>query len=74
VRITLFGLSADYDLRVVRDANNNGVVDTNEVVATSALGGTQNDSVTIRDPGNYLAQVYQFANASTNYQLTFDVL
>lgn len=74
VTITLFGLDADYDLRVVRDANNNGVVDNGEVVASSARGGTQNDSVTITAPGNYLAQVYQFANASTNYQLTFDVL
>lgn len=72
VNITLDGLSSDADIRLIRDGNNNGVVDSGEVVASSTRGGSLSDTISNTNlSGNYLLQVYQFSG-STNYRVTFD--
>lgn len=72
VNISLSGLSNDADIRLIRDFNNNRVVDAIDQIASSTLGGTAVDSINnITDAGNYLLQVYQF-RGDTNYQLNFD--
>lgn len=73
VNIIMSGLSADVDIRVIRDANGDRNVDPGDEVVRSARGGTNSDVLLdINLSGNYFVQVYQFGNASTNYSLTFD--
>jgi hypothetical protein len=56
----------DLDLYVVRDANNDGVFSSSEIVASSA-GGTANESVNLVSPpdGNYQLWVHGYAVAGT---------
>lgn len=73
VNISLTGLSADADLRLIRDINNNGVVDSGEVLRSSTAGGTTSEQISaFLTPGNnYFAQVYLFpSTGSTSYTLT----
>lgn len=69
VGITLSGMTSDADLRLIRDRNNNGRVDSGEVLATSILAGTQIDRI-VRDleAGTYFIQVNRFSG-NTNYTL-----
>lgn len=72
VNITLSNLLADADIRLVRDSNNNGIVDAGEEIARSTKGGTVSDVISnIRNSGDYFLQVNQFSG-QTGYQLTFD--
>src|SRR5687768_17051907 len=41
----LNNLSANADLRLIRDANNNGVAEASEVLAISVNGGTTNEQI-----------------------------
>ncbi|MFI7064595.1 hypothetical protein ACIBL3_26630 [Kribbella sp. NPDC050124] len=56
----------DLDLYVVRDANNDGVFSSSEIVASSA-GGTANEAVDLVNPpdGNYQIWVHGYAVAGT---------
>jgi hypothetical protein len=69
--LTLTGLSADADVRLIRDFNNNGVVDDGEEIGRSQQNGTSNESISLPSlaAGRYLVQVYQY-EGSTNYRLT----
>jgi hypothetical protein len=72
LNVRLDGLSADADLQVIRDINNNGVVDSGEVLGSSTFGGTTPDVVNLSSlpaGNNYFARVNQFSGA-TNYNLT----
>ncbi|WAL59419.1 hypothetical protein [Thermocoleostomius sinensis] len=71
VNINLTGLSNDADIRLIRDNNNNGIVDSGEVVGSSTRGGTLSDSIRTDLSGNYFLQVYQYSG-STGYTLNFD--
>lgn len=71
VNINLSGLSADADLRVIADTNNNRIIDSSDAIVSSTRGGTAVDSIRLDDAGSYFAQVYQFSG-NTNYSLTFD--
>jgi hypothetical protein len=71
--ITLNGLTADADIRVIRDSNNNRIVEANEVIRSSSNSGTVSDVISgLNDSGNYYLQVYAFNGAQTNYNVTFD--
>ncbi|WAL58242.1 PPC domain-containing protein [Thermocoleostomius sinensis] len=73
VNLSLTGLQADADLRLIRDINNNGVVDSGEVISTSLAGGTSSEQISaFLSPGNnYFAQVYLFpSTGSTPYTLS----
>ncbi|NEQ81849.1 MAG: peptidase [Moorea sp. SIO2I5] len=72
VNINLTGLSSDADLRVIRDSNNNGLVDSGEVIGTSIRGGSLSESISdINLSGDYFVQVYQFSG-NTSYTLNLD--
>lgn len=70
LNLSLTGLSADADVRVIRDANNNGIVEAGEEVARSQRGRALDESINLRSlaAGTYFAQVYQF-NGYTSYTL-----
>ena len=66
---SLSGLSADADLRIIRDANSNGIADAGDEIIRSAFGGNTSESITqFLAAGNYFAQVYQFGG-ETSYNL-----
>jgi len=70
VDILLSGLSQDLDLRLIRDLNNNGLVDAGDVVQEARLGGTTNDEIHRQlETGEYILEVHQFSNSSSNYNL-----
>lgn len=75
--ITLSGLNADADIRLIRDSDNDRILDAtpNEVVASSTNTGTTNDTISWSTSGNYYLQVYPYAQTPTeiNYSLRFDV-
>ncbi len=72
VNISLTGLTADADIRLIRDANGNQQVDAGEVLRTSTRGGSLSESLAGVDlSGDYYLQVYQYSG-NTNYNLTFD--
>ncbi|MEA5506964.1 pre-peptidase C-terminal domain-containing protein [Halotia wernerae UHCC 0503] len=73
VNITLNGLlNGDADIRLVRDFNNNRIIDTGEEIARSTNGGITADVISnINQSGDYFLQVNQFSG-QTGYTLTFD--
>lgn len=69
LNIKLDGLSADANIQLIKDANSNGLADSNETIVGSYKTGTQIDSI-IRtlDAGNYFIKVYS-KGVDTNYNL-----
>lgn len=68
--LTLTDLIADADVQLIRDFNNNGIVDANEVLASSTLGGNASEAIsTVLTAGNYFVRVYPFSG-NTSYTLT----
>lgn len=73
VNIRLTGLSSDADIRLIRDSNNNRIVNSGEVLRSSTLGSTSSELISaFETTGNYYLQVFQYGAGSTNYTLTFD--
>ncbi|MBD2157421.1 pre-peptidase C-terminal domain-containing protein [Leptolyngbya sp. FACHB-16] len=72
VSLSLSGLSADADLRLIQDVNNNGIVDAGEELQRSEGTGTGDENITRSlAAGNYIAQAYFYAQTgSTSYNLT----
>lgn len=68
--LNLRGLAADADLFLIRDFNNNGLIDNGEVLRNSRLSGNTPESITLSGlaAGNYFVLVSQFAG-NTNYTL-----
>lgn len=67
VTLALTGLSADADIRLIQDSNNNGMVDAGEVLASSTRGGSANEAINkVLGAGSYFAQVIQYSG-DTNY-------
>jgi Bacterial pre-peptidase C-terminal domain len=73
--INLTGLTSDVDVRVVRDANRNGIVDTGDVISNSIRLGTDNETIELQGlgTGDYFVQIYQGSPSSnTNYTFTIN--
>lgn len=71
----LDGLSADADVQLIQDLNNNGVVDNGEQVAISQLGGSSAESIAqTLNSGTYYIHVYPYGNSTTNYNLTVSAI
>ncbi|MBD2213133.1 pre-peptidase C-terminal domain-containing protein [Nostoc linckia FACHB-104] len=60
ISATLSNLTANADMRLIYDANNNGLIDTGEVIATSANSGTTSESFNLSNlvAGNYYIDVF----------------
>ncbi|MEH2210967.1 PPC domain-containing protein [Nostoc sp.] len=72
VDIRLDGLSTDADIRVIRDSNNNRIVDAGEVIGSSTNAGITSELISnINTPGDYFLQVTEFTGA-TNYNVAFN--
>lgn len=69
--LSLTGLSADADVRLIRDSNRNMTIESGEVIASSTAGGSFSESINqFLSSGTYYVQVYQFGEASTSYDLS----
>jgi hypothetical protein len=67
---SLSGLSADANLQLIRDKNSNGVIDSGDVLTTSAHTGTTTEIIS--KPlvaGTYFIRVYR-GSGDTNYSLS----
>ena len=72
VNIILSGLSANADIRLIQDSNNDGIVQDNEVIKSSTHKGSSNESISGIDVfGTYQLQVYQYSG-NTHYTVNFD--
>jgi hypothetical protein len=69
-QITLSALAADADIRLIQDANNNGRIESNEVLRVSEFAGTRNDTIDLSSLaiGDYFIEVSAYSG-STNYRL-----
>jgi hypothetical protein len=69
--LSLTGLTADADVRIIRDVNQNGVLDSGEQIVHSTRAGTASETIELRGlgVGSYFAQVYQYAG-ETSYTLS----
>jgi len=67
----LDGLSADADVQLIRDANNNNWVDWGEVIGRSFNYENSAESITVSSlqPGTYFVNIYPYSG-STAYNLT----
>ncbi|HEY9657562.1 MAG TPA: pre-peptidase C-terminal domain-containing protein, partial [Allocoleopsis sp.] len=66
----LSGLSGDADIRLIQDANNNGQIDQNEVLAWQWEWGTANESIRrFIQPGTYYVQVAGYGDQAINYKV-----
>lgn len=70
LRIELNGLSADADLELGQDNNNDGVIDSDEIISTSDLEGSDAEIIDISalTAGTYFVRVNQY-EGDTNYNL-----
>ena len=70
VSFRLSGLSADADLALARDANNDGVIDDEELIAVSRNSGSADETISLSAlaPGDYYLIVNQF-DGDTAYDL-----
>ncbi len=67
--LSVNGLSNNADVQLIRDINNNGVIDSGDVLNTSAQAGTAAESInTYLDAGTYFIRVYQ-KSGDTSYAL-----
>ncbi|QZZ22803.1 pre-peptidase C-terminal domain-containing protein [Leptothermofonsia sichuanensis E412] len=74
VNLTLDSLSADANLQLIQDLNQDGIVDSNEILRTSANPGLAPESISqFLEPGDYFIRVY-VGSGSTNYRLTVAAL
>jgi hypothetical protein len=71
INLALTGLSADADVTLYRDVNNNGVIDSSDTqISYSNSSGSHDEAINVanQSAGQYLVQVYQYSG-DTKYDL-----
>lgn len=70
LNLTLAGMTADADVRVIQDINGNSIVDDGEVIASSTLGGSEDEAINLTGlaAGDYFVEVSRYSG-NTNYNL-----
>lgn len=68
---SLSGLSADADIRIIADRNNNRQIDAGEILAWPWDRGTTSETLEVfLEAGGYFLEVRSFDDRLTNYQLS----
>ncbi len=67
---SLTGLSADADIKVIRDVNHDGAIDYGEILASSTRLGSRDETINLSGltSGDYYIQVIRYSG-DTNYKL-----
>ncbi|MBF2016268.1 MAG: S8 family serine peptidase [Rivularia sp. T60_A2020_040] len=69
--LTLDGLSADADVKLIQDGNGNGKFDKDEIITYSNNAGKLAESIrTDLGKGTYYIEIYPYGNIETNYRLS----
>lgn len=69
LRLTVRGMSSDVDVRLIRDVNNNRIIDAGDVISSSSVQGVGiEEAFAAAQPGTYFAQVIR-AGRDTQYTL-----
>lgn len=63
-------LSGNLRMQIIRDANNNNLLDANETVKTISLGSNSSQSMTFEDKGRYYIRLLPESGSSASYQLS----
>lgn len=63
-------LSGKLRMQIIRDANNNGLLDSGETVYNGSLGLNSNQSMTFDEKGRYYVRLFPGSGGVANYQLT----
>jgi surface antigen len=76
VSLSLQDLSANSDLQLIHDRNNNSQIDAGELITNSTKGGKNIESIhAILDAGNYYIRVYAASHCqNTTYGLSFNAV
>ena len=72
INLALTGLSADADVQLYQDLNNNGLIDsTDRFVSNSTRSGSTDDAINVESQaaGDYLVDVYRYSTNNTKYDL-----
>ncbi len=71
LQLALTGLTADADLYLIRDSNNNGLIDAGDVLQRSIYASNASEFISINglSAGNYFVGVLRYSG-DTNYTLT----
>ncbi len=62
-------LSGKLRMQIIRDANNNGLLDSGETVYNGSLGLNSNQSMTFDEKGRYYVRLFPGSGGLANYQL-----
>jgi hypothetical protein len=74
ININLSNLDEDADLRLIQDVNENGTLDSGEIIGESTDVATNPETITTSlESGTYFIQVRRFENANTPYDLNFNI-
>jgi GH24 family phage-related lysozyme (muramidase) len=63
-------LSGNLRMQIIRDANNNNLLDANETVKTIPLGSNNSQSMTFENKGRYYIRLLPESGSSASYQLS----
>lgn len=76
VNLGVTGLTNNADLQLIRDVNNNGLIDSGDTIASSGQTGTTNEALlSYLDGGTYFARLYQRSgDTSYSFQASATVL
>ena len=67
----LTGLTGDADVRLIQDTNNNGTIDSGEILAWQWERGTKDESIRrFIAPGTYFVQVLSYNNQAADYTVS----
>ncbi len=75
VNVLLNGLSANANVQLIYDANRNGIIDTGEILRTSANTGRTSETINLSNlaAGTYYVRVYPSGSINTKYNLNLSV-
>ncbi len=74
-QLALNGMKANANVQLIQDVNANGVVDRDEVIASSTRSGKKAESInTTLNEGAYYIRVYSKGKAKTKYNLTVSAI
>jgi serine protease len=75
LQLDLTGLSRDADLFLIQDINENGRIDTNEILASSMRSFNSSEQIQVNNlaAGSYFVGVELFEPGTTEYTLTYTV-
>ncbi|MDF0553691.1 S8 family serine peptidase [Kamptonema sp. UHCC 0994] len=76
LKLNVSGLSADLDVALIKDINNNNAVEPPDIVQVSENSDANSEEINLNDllPGTYFVRVFRFEEAQTNYTMSLSAI